>query len=228
MALSDAEVARYSRHLLLPGWPPVTQEFLRAARVHVVGAGEVAGPALVYLAEAGVGTLFVDDGMEVAPEDAAAWIYAPEQLAQPRVLAAAESLRGVSSYAKARMYATGADPTAALVCAPSLGTAREAAERARLDGIPHVVAVVDGDGGEVVTVPPGAACYACASKPGSGAPARPGVAAAIGALAAAELLMLLAGVAQGHFGRRIELVLGQPQERPTARVPGCKCGQPRF
>ncbi|HET9599776.1 MAG TPA: ThiF family adenylyltransferase [Anaeromyxobacteraceae bacterium] len=228
MALSDAEVARYARHLLLPGWPPVTQEFLRAARVHVVGAGDVAGPALVYLAEAGVGSIFIDDGLEVAAEDSAAWIYAPEQVGQPRVLAAAESLRATSANARARMYATGSDPTAALVCASSLGTAREAAERARVAGIPHVVAVADGDGGEVVTVPPGAACYACASKPGSGAPPRPGVAAAVGALAATELLMLLAGVAQGDFGRRIELVLGQPQARPTTRVPGCKCGQPRF
>ena len=228
MALSDAEVARYARQLLLPGWPPVTQEFLKAGRVHVVGAGEVAGPALLYLAQAGVGALFIDDGMEVEPEDSAAWLYAPEQVGQPRVMAAVAALRAASAWAKPRMYATGSDPTAVLVCAPSLATAREAAERARVAGVPHVVAMVDGDGGEVVTVPPGAACYACASKPGSGAPARPGAAAAIGALGAMELLLLLAGVSQGDFGRRIELVLGQPQARPTTRVPGCACGKPRF
>jgi hypothetical protein len=228
VALSEAEVARYARHLLLPSWPPLTQEFLRAARVHVVGAGEVAGPALVYLAQAGVGAIFIDDGMEVALEDAAAWLYTPEQVGQPRVLAAVEALKAQSAYAKPRMYATGADPTAALICATSLGTAREAAERARVSGIPHVVAIADGDGGEVVTVPASAACYACASKPGSGAPPRPGVAAAIGALGAMELILILAGVAQGDFGRRIDLVLGQPQARATHRVPGCACGQPKF
>ena len=225
MALSDAEIARYARQLILPGFVPVTQEFLRAARVHVVGAGEVAGPALLYLAMAGVGTLHVDDGLDVAPEDAAAWLYGADQVGQPRLFAAIEALRAATAFSKARAYATGADPTAALVCTSSLGVARDAAERARVAGLPHVVAVVDGDGGEVVAVPPGAPCYACASRPGSGAPPRPGAAAAVGALGALELLLILAGVVEGEPGRRIDVVLGQPQARATSRVPGCACAR---
>lgn len=227
MALSDAEVARYARQLILPGMGPVTQEFLRAARVHVVGAGEVAGPALLYLAAAGVGTVYVDDGLDVAPEDTAAWLFGAGQVGEPRLFAAIAALKAASAFCKPRAYATGADPTATLVCASSPGVAREAAERARRAGVPHVVALVDGDGGEVVTVPPGAACYACASRPGSGAPPSPGAAAAVGALGAAELLLILAGTVQGGAGRRIDVVLGQPQARPTSRVPGCACGQGR-
>ena len=224
MALSEAEVARYARQIILPGFAPVTQEFFRAARIHVVGAGEVAGPALLYLATAGIGNLFVDDGLDVAPEDCAAWLYGADQVGQPRLFSAIEALRAATSFSKARPHATGADPTAALICTGSLGTAREAAERARLAGIPHVVAVVDGDGGQVVAVPPGAPCYSCGSVPGSGAPSRPGAAAALGALGALELLQILAGVVAAPGGRRIDLVLGQPRARATARVPGCACG----
>lgn len=227
MALSDAEVERYARQLILPGFVPLTQEFFRVARVHVVGASEVGGPALLYLAAAGVGNLLVDDGLDVAPEDAAAWLYGADQLGQPRVLAAMESLRAVSSFSKARPYSSGADPTAALICTAWAGAARDAAERARLAGIPHVVAVVDGEGGQVVSIPAGAPCYSCASRPGTGAASRAGAAAAVGALGALELLQIIAGVATGSPGRRIDLVLGEPQARATTRVPGCPCGTGR-
>jgi hypothetical protein len=227
LSLSDAELARYARQLILPGFTPASQEFLRAARVHVIGAGELAGPALLYLAQAGVGTLFLDDALDVAPEDGAAWLYRAEQVGEPRVFTAMAALRELAPWARVRPYATGADPTAVLVCASSLGLAREAAERARLAGLPHVVAVADGDGGEVVSVPVGAPCYACASRPGTGALPRPGVAAALGALGATELLLIVAGLTQARSGRRIDLVLGQPQARATARLPGCACGQGR-
>lgn len=227
MALSDAEVARYARQLILPGFVPLTQEFLRVARVHVVGASEVGGPALLYLAAAGVGNLLVDDGMDVAPEDAGSWLYGAEQVGQPRVFSAIEALRGATSFTKARPYSSGSDPTAALICTGWAGAAREAAERARLAGIPHVVAVVDGEGGQVVSVPTGAPCYSCASRPGSGAASRPGAAAAVGALGALELLQIIAGVGGAPAGRRIDLVLGEPQARATARVPGCPCGTGR-
>jgi len=223
MLLSDEELARYARQLLLPGMGVVTQEFLRAARIQVVGGGAVAGPAMLYLAEAGVGTLLLDDAAEVAPEDAAGWLYPPDRVGQPRVTAAIESLRGATRFLRARIHATGADPTAALVCGGG-ALAREGAERARLAGIPHVVADGDGEGGAVITIPPGAPCYACAFQVGSGVPAPAPTAAALGALAAAELLLLVGGVVQPPQGRRIELVRGHPVARPTTRQPGCACG----
>ncbi|GEJ57220.1 HesA/MoeB/ThiF family protein [Anaeromyxobacter diazotrophicus] len=227
MSLSDDELARYARQLILPGFNATAQEFLRAARVHVVGAGELAGPALVYLAQAGVGALFVDDALDVAAEDPAAWLYRADQVGEPRLFTAMAALRELAPWARVRPYATGADPTAVLVCAPSLGLAREAAERARTAGLPHVVALADGDGGEVVSVPVGAPCYSCGSRPGTGALPRAGVAAALGALGAAELLLILTGLAPARTGRRLDLVLGQPQARATARLPGCACGQGR-
>ncbi len=222
MPLSDAEVARYARQLLLPGMGKVPQDFLRVARVQVVGGGPVAGPALLFLAQAGVGTLLIDDAGEVAPEDAGGWVYPPDRIGEARATAAIESLRAASGFVRARIHATGADPTAALVCG-SGALARQGAERARLAGIPHVVAEGDGDGGAVVVVPPGAPCYSCAVRPGIGLPAGPGTAAAVGALAAAELVMLIAGTARPPHGRRIELVRGYPVAQATVRQPGCAC-----
>src|SRR5512147_2509994 len=66
MDLTEAEVARYACQLALPGFGAEGQVALRTARVHVVGAGVVAVPALLYLAQAGVGTLYLDDAHDVA------------------------------------------------------------------------------------------------------------------------------------------------------------------
>ena len=100
MALSEAEVARYARQLILPGLGPITQEFLRAARVHVVGAWALAGPALLVLAQAGLGTLYVDDGADVVDGYGDAWLYGADQVGEPRVFAAVAALRAATSFSR--------------------------------------------------------------------------------------------------------------------------------
>lgn len=60
--LSDDELERYARHIVLQDVGGAGQARLKAARVLVVGAGGLGAPVLQYLAAAGVGTLgIVDD-----------------------------------------------------------------------------------------------------------------------------------------------------------------------
>jgi molybdopterin/thiamine biosynthesis adenylyltransferase/rhodanese-related sulfurtransferase len=61
MALSPDEIARYQRHLSLPGFGPGAQERLKASSVLVIGAGGLGCPALLYLAAAGVGRIVIVD-----------------------------------------------------------------------------------------------------------------------------------------------------------------------
>ena len=61
MTLSDAELERYARHIVLKEIGGAGQRKLRAATVAVIGAGGIGSPAIQYLAAAGVGALILID-----------------------------------------------------------------------------------------------------------------------------------------------------------------------
>jgi adenylyltransferase/sulfurtransferase len=61
MSLSDDELERYARHIVLREVGGVGQATLKAARVLVVGAGGLGSPLILYLAAAGVGTIGIVD-----------------------------------------------------------------------------------------------------------------------------------------------------------------------
>lgn len=68
MNLSDEEVERYARHIVLPQVGGVGQRKLKAARVAVIGAGGIGSAVIPSLAGAGVGQLTIidDDLVELA------------------------------------------------------------------------------------------------------------------------------------------------------------------
>ncbi|WP_040518161.1 adenylyltransferase/sulfurtransferase MoeZ [Gordonia neofelifaecis] len=59
--LTRDEVARYSRHLIIPDVGMTGQRRLKNAKVLVMGAGGLGSPTLLYLAAAGVGTIGIVD-----------------------------------------------------------------------------------------------------------------------------------------------------------------------
>jgi len=68
MTLSDAEIERYSRQILLPEVGGRGQERLLAASVVVGGDGAAAATTVLLLGRAGVGTLHVSDRLAPPPE----------------------------------------------------------------------------------------------------------------------------------------------------------------
>ena len=92
--LSEDEIRRYARHIVLPELGGIGQLRLKAARVLVVGAGGLGSPVLLYLAAAGVGTLGVVDDDRVDQSNLQRQIlFATESQDRPKAVAAAERLR---------------------------------------------------------------------------------------------------------------------------------------
>ena len=61
MSLSDRELERYGRQMMLAGWGQETQEKLKEATAFVAGAGGLGSPLTIYLAVAGIGHIRVCD-----------------------------------------------------------------------------------------------------------------------------------------------------------------------
>ena len=61
MKLSEQELQRYNRQMMLSGWGEETQERLKDATAFVAGSGGLGSPLTIYLAVAGVGHLKVCD-----------------------------------------------------------------------------------------------------------------------------------------------------------------------
>ncbi|MEU3275293.1 adenylyltransferase/sulfurtransferase MoeZ [Saccharomonospora sp. NPDC006951] len=91
--LTKEEVARYSRHLIIPDVGMAGQKRLKNAKVLVIGAGGLGSPALLYLAAAGVGTLGVID-FDVVDESnlQRQVIHGQSDVGKPKALSAKESV----------------------------------------------------------------------------------------------------------------------------------------
>jgi len=94
MTLSDAELERYARHIVLKEIGGAGQARLKAGRVAVIGAGGIGSPALQYLTAAGIGHLRVidDDRVELSNLQRQT-LFGGDDLGQPKTAAAAIALR---------------------------------------------------------------------------------------------------------------------------------------
>ena len=62
MNLTEEQIERYSRHIILQGVGGEGQEKILNSKVLIIGTGGLGAPAALYLAAAGVGTLGIIDG----------------------------------------------------------------------------------------------------------------------------------------------------------------------
>ncbi len=65
MPLTERQIERYSRHIILKEIGGQGQEKLLSSKVLIIGAGGLGAPAALYLAAAGVGTIGIVDGDKV-------------------------------------------------------------------------------------------------------------------------------------------------------------------
>lgn len=94
---SEAEIQRYSRHILLREMGGTGQAKLKAAKVLVVGAGGLGSPLALYLAAAGVGTIGLVDADVVELSNLQRQIvHGMDNLGQLKVESAAESLARIN------------------------------------------------------------------------------------------------------------------------------------
>ncbi len=97
MTITDAQLERYARHIILDDVGEEGQEVLLASRVLVVGAGGLGAPVLQYLAAAGIGTLgIIDDDMVDLSNLQRQIIHTTDRIGQPKVDSAAESLAAIN------------------------------------------------------------------------------------------------------------------------------------
>lgn len=220
--LSDAELLRYSRQIMLPEFDVAAQERLKAARVLIVGMGGIGCPVSLYLAAAGVGRLVLADFDTVDETNLQRQVlYTTEDLGRGKAAAAAETLRLQNPHVEIEEFTVvlDADTAPALVARVDLVIdgcdnfpTRDVVNAACVAaGVPLVSAAAIGLSAQLAVYDPRQAaspCYRClypdmdeaaaaCSESGVLAP----VVGVVGTLAATEALKILTGVGQPLVGR---------------------------
>src|SRR3954471_12318539 len=97
VTLSNEEVLRYSRHLILPDVGIDGQRKLKAGRILLIGAGGLGSPLALYLAAAGVGTLGIVDFDVVDVSNLQRQIlHATPDVGRPKIDSASEKLQALN------------------------------------------------------------------------------------------------------------------------------------
>ena len=103
--LTREEIARYSRHLLLPEVSAAGQARLKAGSVLVVGAGGLGSPAALYLAAAGVGKIGLADFDAVDVSNLQRQVlYDTNDVGRPKVDVARERLAALNPHVDVAVF----------------------------------------------------------------------------------------------------------------------------
>jgi molybdopterin/thiamine biosynthesis adenylyltransferase len=199
MSLTEQQIERYSRHIILPEVGGKGQERLLAGKVLLVGAGGLGSPAALYLAAAGVGTIGVMDADVVDLTNLQRQvIHTTADLGTPKVESAAAKMRAINPDVNVRTYRE----RLAAANAPAIlagydfvldGTDNFAskflvADACHFSGKPYSHAGILRFDGQLMTVLPGrTACYRCVFH-------APPPAGAVPSCSQAGVLGVLAGV----------------------------------
>jgi adenylyltransferase/sulfurtransferase len=106
MALSDAELERYARHIVLREVGGAGQARLKAARVLVIGAGGLGSPVILYLAAAGVGAIGVVDDDHVSLSNLQRQIaHRNEDVGQLKTVSAARAANAINPHVTVETHA---------------------------------------------------------------------------------------------------------------------------
>lgn len=249
--LTDAELMRYNRQILMPQWDIAAQEKIRAAKVLIVGMGGLGCPVSLYLASAGVGELWLADFDTVEESNLQRQVlFREEDIGHSKAEAAARQLAKVNPHVtlKPLVRALDADSLPALVadvdlvldCTDNFST-RDAVNRACvMAGKPLVSAAAIGMSGQL-SVFHGQGdrpCYRCLypeGDAGSATCSESGVLATVvgvmGTLQAHEALKCLSGVGVPLFGKLVVWEGESSMWRTLAfrRDPACSvCGNPEV
>jgi adenylyltransferase/sulfurtransferase len=238
--LSDTELDRYQRHIVLKEVGGQGQLALKAARVAVVGAGGLGSPCLFYLAAAGVGhiTIIDDDAVSLSNLQRQT-LFTTADIGRPKAEAAAGRLRALNPHVTVAPHPVRltAETAPALLAGHDVVAdgcdnfvTRSVVNRAAVEaGTPLVSAALgpfEGQLGVFAGHLPDAPCYACFA----GLPADlPGISCAdtgilgavaglVGAAQALEVLRLLTGFGEPRIGR-LWLYEGLTAEARSIRVP---------
>lgn len=248
-AMSEAELDRYARHIVLRELGGPGQKALRGARVLVVGAGGLGGPALQYLAAAGVGTVGVidDDTVENANLHRQV-VHRDADMGMPKVFSAKAALVAQNPHVTVRPYNRRltaeiaeelfGDYDVILDGSDNFAT-RELVNRAAVAaGKPLVWGAITQWEGQLAVFDPaeGGPCYACLfpERPAPGL--APGCAEAgvvgplpgvVGTMMAVEAMKVITAAGRPLLGRLMlyDALYAEARVISVARRPGCPvCG----
>jgi adenylyltransferase/sulfurtransferase len=101
------ELARYNRHIIIPGFGEEGQKKLKAAKVLIIGSGGLGSPALLYLTAAGVGTIGIVDFDVVDDSNLQRQvIFDIREIGKPKVEAAKRRLEALNPHTRFILHNT--------------------------------------------------------------------------------------------------------------------------